>query len=138
MTCRAGPAGTTWPSPPWPTAVCKLMPPAPDPFIVQNEPFAVPVDKRCFVAVEMASDQSGKLEVFWATQADVAAQPKGAYPFTGTRMLSVDVTAAAEPGSTAWLPIGTARWPTSASIFPKKRRSGSIRSAWCGCLRGTS
>ncbi len=67
------------------------------PFVVQSQLLSVPVDKRCFFEVEIASDQSGRLRVFWATQADLAAQPKGAYPFSESRVRNTDIVAGGEP-----------------------------------------
>ncbi len=39
----------------------------PDPFLVQAAPPAIPVDDRCFLEIEMASDRAGAAQVFYAT-----------------------------------------------------------------------
>ena len=67
------------------------------PFIVQAQLLAVPVHKRCFVEIEMASDQPGRMRVFWATHSDLAAQAKDAYPFSEARVRNVDVAAGSQP-----------------------------------------
>ncbi len=66
------------------------------PFVVQSQTLAVPVDQRCFLELEMASDQSGRLRLFWATQADLAPQPAEAYPFSEARVRNTEVVASSE------------------------------------------
>ncbi|MHB8866950.1 MAG: hypothetical protein ACYC6N_31695, partial [Pirellulaceae bacterium] len=67
------------------------------PFVVQSQLLAVPVDPCSYVEIEMSSDHSGRLRLFWATQADLDAQPKDAYAFSESRVRNVDVVAAHEP-----------------------------------------
>ena len=67
-----------------------------DPFVVQSQLLAVPVDERCFVELEMASDQTGRLRLFWATEADLAAQPVGAYPFSEARVRNSEAVASSD------------------------------------------
>jgi hypothetical protein len=64
-----------------------------DPFVIQREVLATPVDSRCYLELEMRSDQGGRLRVFWATAADLASLPAGAYPFSEARVRNAEVLA---------------------------------------------
>jgi hypothetical protein len=66
------------------------------PFVIQSQTLAVPVDRRCFVGVEIASDLAGRLRVFWAAREDLAALPKGSYPFSESRVRNADVAGGSE------------------------------------------
>jgi len=63
----------------------------PDPFVVQTEALAAEVNERCVVEADVASDRSGRARLFWATAADLAALPAGAYPFSEGRVRSTEL-----------------------------------------------
>lgn len=63
----------------------------PDAFIVRVADLGEHVSPRCFIEVRLTSDRPGRLRFFWATRADLAALPPGAYPFSETRVRSLEV-----------------------------------------------
>jgi hypothetical protein len=66
------------------------------PFVVQSQRLSVPVDERCFAELVIASNQGGRVRLFWATAADLAAQPADAYPFSEARVRSAEISASNE------------------------------------------
>lgn len=68
----------------------------PDSFVVQANPLRVPVGKRSFLEIQLAADRAGRLRVFWATEADIARQPAGVYPFSEARVRTAEVAAGSE------------------------------------------
>lgn len=63
------------------------------PFVIQTQTLALAVDEQCGVEIELATDHDGLIRLFWATAADLAAQPQDAYPFSESRVRNATVRA---------------------------------------------
>lgn len=59
--------------------------------VEQTKALSVPVNGRCFVEIEIASDREGMVRLFWATNEDIEKQAKGAYTFSESRVRNVKI-----------------------------------------------